>query len=104
MRSNGNLMLGITIVVVGVLFFLEARGMFGNAFSEYWPGLLILLGAVSWATQGRKPSFANLVVIGLGIIFLLGNWNAMQFGWPLLIIIVGINLVIGPKGRDKFLR
>jgi hypothetical protein len=107
MRSNGNLMLGISIVLIGVLFFLNAQGNFDGAFVEYWPVLLIVLGFVSWITQGRKPSSANVIIVTIGVILLIGKlnrWNATEFLWPVLFILIGINLAIGPKVRDKFLR
>ncbi|MBT3996197.1 MAG: hypothetical protein HOF01_10410 [Chloroflexi bacterium] len=107
MASTGNLILGISIIVVGVLLGLEAAGKLGADVRKFWPALLILIGLVSWATQGKKPSFANVIVITLGIILLLGNLNGLNgfgFLWPALFILTGLNLALGPKFRDKFLR
>lgn len=109
MRSNGNLMLGISIIFFGVVFFLEATGiLFGiGGFGEFWPALLIVLGVVSWLSHGRKPSIANVMVILLGVAFLGGTlfrWDASKYLWPGLLILIGINLAIGPKVRGKFLR
>ena len=100
-------MLGISITLIGVVFFLEARGTFTGGFGEYWPAILIVLGVVSWLSHGRKPSMGNVIVILLGAAFLAGNlfrWDAREYLWPGLVILIGINLAIGSKTRDKFLR
>lgn len=51
----------------------------------------------------RGPILFPLVLIGLGILFLLSNFNVIQFDfwqfigtwWPLILVIVGLDILIG---------
>ena len=107
MRSNGTLMIGISIIFFGVIFILEARPPIIGGFIQYWPALLIILGAVSWVSHGVKPSTWNLIVILAGVALLSGamfRWAPTELIWPSLLILIGIKLVIGPKVRGKLLR
>lgn len=39
-----NLFWGIVLILIGLLFFLQAQGIIGNVFRYFWPLMLILLG------------------------------------------------------------
>ena len=105
--SNGNVMLGVSIIVIGVLFYLEGRNEFVAEFGKYWSVLLIFLGGVSWATQGRKPSFSNLLVITMGVLFPIGTLYRLdprQMFWAAMFIFIGLKLTFRPRVRSKYLR
>jgi len=56
---RGNLFWGVILIVLGVLFFLQARGLIRDVMGWFWPVLLILLGL--WVLAGRfLPRFAGL--------------------------------------------
>ena len=48
---RGNMFWGVVLIVLGVLFFLQARGLIGDVMGWFWPVLLILLGI--WVIGGR---------------------------------------------------
>ena len=75
-----------------------------------WPfvapaGLLLIVFAVVF---GVFESLANLFLLGLGFLFLLANFDVIDYGsiwkfWPVLIIVIGVKLVFehAAAGRAK---
>jgi len=53
---RGNIFWGMILIILGVLFFLQARGLIADVLGWFWPVLLILLGL--WVLAGRfLPGF-----------------------------------------------
>ncbi|MCX6066436.1 MAG: hypothetical protein NT121_11890 [Chloroflexi bacterium] len=48
---RGNIFWGMALIVLGALFFLQARGLVTDVLGWFWPVLLIMLGA--WVMAGR---------------------------------------------------
>jgi hypothetical protein len=48
---RGNLFWGVILIVLGVLFFLQARGLISDVLGWFWPFFLILMGL--WVLGGR---------------------------------------------------
>ncbi len=102
--STGNLQLGISIVAIGVIMFLQSTGRLSHEVIQYWPVLIIALGLVSWTTNGKRPSTGTVLVLVVGGIFLAGqlmNATFSQAIWPSIVIITGINLAIGGSKRQN---
>lgn len=58
----------------------------------------------------RGMIIGGLIVLGIGLVFLLGNLGVIPHvgeTWPLILVVVGVALLIGaivkkePKGKDK---
>ncbi|WP_424766342.1 cell wall-active antibiotics response protein LiaF [Paenibacillus sp. sgz302251] len=115
---NGNflnrLFTGLIIIAVGVVFLLRQMGHvtidIGDIISTYWPVILIIVGIKGLLTgrsHGSGSGWWGAIVLLIGFVFLGRNlgWFAWSLGdiisyiWPVIIIIVGINLIWRPKSR-----
>jgi hypothetical protein len=120
---SGRLLVGLVIVVIGVLLLLNNLGIgvevnVGNLLRTYWPVIPLILG-LNWLflsfgsskqDEGKKIYFSwgqfitALIVLFIGLFFLGRNlgffgdidtrifWNTL---WPIILILIGINLLRG---------
>lgn len=95
---------GILLIVFGALFLADQLGAisFGQAFSTWWPVLLVLAGVLSLVERPGSP-FMPVILIMAGAVLLLSNLGYLHIGsvwrlWPLLLIAVGLNIVFGGGG------
>lgn len=54
--------------------------------------------------ESRNGSIiGGLILLGLGILFLLNNWDILDFeeSWPLILVIIGIGLIIKASTGSK---
>jgi cell wall-active antibiotic response 4TMS protein YvqF len=101
----GRLLLGLTVVALGVLFLLDSadRVDAGRAIDDFWPVLLVAAGVLTLAE--RPPSLVRgwLLVAGGGLLLLFTanvlDESAWDFVWPALIILVGLVIVARWTGR-----
>jgi predicted membrane protein len=95
----GAVIFGLIVVTLGVLFLLDTTGAAKAVFTDYWPVVLLLLGA--WFTvQERGRGFFGPIVFLLGVGFLLQNLDVIGQGWigrywPVAIIVFGVVIVRG---------
>ena len=104
MRTNGNLAVGIILIALGILFLLDSLDVVTDNIHTYWPVILIAIGSLGWLSQGPRPSFGNVLAIALGVLFLIANLSdTIEFRelWPVLIILIGINIVLRPRSSRK---
>jgi predicted membrane protein len=101
----GRLMLGLTIVALGVLYLLDAAGVLDarKAIDQWWPALLVAAGLLTLAE--RPPSVVRgsiLTGLGAGLLLFttdLVEGNAWDYLWPALLILVGMAIVARWTGR-----
>lgn len=100
-KHNQNSWVGITLIIVGVLFLLDKFTAlnFGGLLSDLWPAIFIIIGLIKLKGQDRG---AGLVFILIGTIFLLVTLGSIEFSnilrlWPLILIFIGISMIF--KGR-----
>ncbi|WP_138754823.1 cell wall-active antibiotics response protein LiaF [Paenibacillus sinopodophylli] len=117
---NGNfanrLFTGLVIIAVGVLFLLRQTGHvtfnIGDMISTYWPVILIIVGIrglLSSRTHGSGSSWWGAIVLLIGVVFLgrsleLFSWSIGDIApyiWPVVVILVGINLIWRPKSKRQ---
>lgn len=104
--STPQLILGVMIIAVGVLFLLDNLGyLYAGDYLQYWPLLLVAYGVAKVASPSGRGwgAFVGLV----GILLLLRNLDVMYFRiwdfWPVLLIFLGGLMlyrgVLRPGGR-----
>ncbi|MDP6666947.1 MAG: hypothetical protein QF357_06065, partial [Dehalococcoidia bacterium] len=101
MRISGPI-IGLVIALVGaaILFDNLDSSSNNNIPGDYWPVLLIVLGAWGWLGHGFRPGFGSVLLMTLGAIFLAQNLvDDTSIGdlWPILAIALGVSIVLGPK-------
>lgn len=85
--------IGMILVILGGIFLPDQIDVLtGDAFSRYWPVLLIVLG-VGHLTRERRGGVPWLIVVG-GIM-LLHTLDILRLGdsWPLFIVAAGLGWV-----------
>ena len=104
MRKIGNTLWGIVLVVIGVILTLNALEITNiNLFFEGWWTLLIIIPSAI-ELIARENKFWSAVWLVIGILLLLLCRDILDFNliWkltiPVLIILLGINLIF----KDKF--
>jgi hypothetical protein len=102
-RHDGRIVAGLILVGVGAMLLLRNTGyaMFPSWLFS-WPMILILVGIYS----GIKHNFSNstwVILIAVGGFFLteriVPGMYLRPYFWPGLIILIGLLLLLRPKGR-----
>jgi hypothetical protein len=102
-RNNSSIALGVSLIVVGLVFFAVTQGMFGLDWGNIWPvfpmlgGLLLLIFASSLRDRGRRAGLvlAGTIPLLLGMFFLattmgIVSWSDQGVLWPIYPLIAGL--------------
>jgi predicted membrane protein len=99
-RSVPQLIFGLIIVTLGVLWTLDSLGIAdAEYYIRYWPSALIALGAAKlWHVhRGRGSAFGGVVLIIIGSVLLLDDLVPASIDlfdlWPLLLVLLGSSLI-----------
>ncbi len=99
LRLTPQLVLGLLVIVVGVIFSLENLGyIYADEFLRFWPLGLIVLGAVKFAqAEGTPGRIAGFFFLFVGVVLLLDSLTGIEFDpfryWPLILVFIGGLLV-----------
>ena len=94
-RAFGQVVVGLLVVAMGVLFLLDNLGYVGLRHAlSFWPIAFIVAGASMLVSQEqRNGHVSGLILIGVGLVLLLKHlgffyisWNMV---WPVLLILAG---------------
>ena len=105
---NPRILIGLAIILIGILAILANLGLGENInLWDYWPVILIVIGlSLLLQPSPYRNSFPGLVFLIIGLLFLLGNFDIINFGfnllWPIIIILIGIGILrhgMGVSGR-----
>ncbi|MCK3686324.1 DUF5668 domain-containing protein [Maribellus sp. YY47] len=104
--SNKRVYFGLFMIAIGVLWIMERLGWISDSWNNIlisWQMLLVGIGVFS-LIGGNKTTGTVLIVIG-GF-FLLPEMmtipkNLREIGWPMLIIIIGVVLLVTHFGRPN---
>jgi len=104
-RDLGRLLLGLTVVTIGVLFLLDAGGVLnaGKAIGHWWP-LVIVAGGVLTLAERPPAVVRGTILTGIGVVLLLFTTDllhksAWNYLWPALVVIAGLVIVL--RWRDR---
>lgn len=101
---------GLILFVLGVLVLLQVTGVYNFGLS-FWPVVLMLLGVVilwesishgliSWILLGLGMWVGGIGLFGIlsnaGVTALTGS-DIARYGWPLLLVAVGLAILIGDR-------
>lgn len=107
MRKIRNLIWGIVLVAVGIIWALNICGFtdINIFFKGWWTLFIIVPCTVGLITERDK--FGNLIGLGIGVILLLGTRDILPFDllWKLLIpaviVLIGLRLIFKDLFRKK---
>ncbi len=96
---------GVLLVVLGGLFLADQLGALhiSEVFHTWWPAILVVAGILNLIERPAAP-FGPLVLLTIGTALLLANLHVVQMGsvwklWPLVLIALGLNILIGHRGK-----
>lgn len=106
------LVLGLFIVVIGVLFTLDNMGVLSvDPYWRYWPSGLVVVGLLKlWqARGGLEGSFAGLLFVVVGGLLLFGEFADVHVNvwglWPILLVFIGASMILrGVQGGRQVAR
>ena len=107
-QKRKKLALGVIVIVAGILLLIEKTGFLPFEIQHYifsWPMLLIAIGVVSFfSSESRTP---GTILILIGGVFLLSrifelSFNVMHLGWPLILIIIGVLILVKRSPGNMF--
>jgi hypothetical protein len=107
---NTSLLLGVSLVLVGLIFLAATSGLAGLNWSNIWPALVILLGVepitraildpeVNELRRGRLVAEGSFLLMLGGYFFTITlgafSWSQQATQWPVYLMIIGIAAIIG---------
>lgn len=99
-RRISRLIGGAVLLLVGALLVLQNLGVLqAGSLSDYWPMLLVWIGATRlFAPTRRGHAASGAVILGLGIFFQLDRlgWIGYPFSqlWPVFLVAGGTVLIL----------
>ena len=103
-RFTGRLVAGLVIIVVGVVFLLDALNVPGmgdvwRVMRDNWPVILILVGVVKlFDACCTRDRVTGSIWVLIGALLLANNYGAITFNiwrlfWPAMIILIGASML-----------
>ena len=101
----GRMLLGGVVVTLGVLVLLDAAGQVdaGKAISNWWPVVVIAIGALQ-LVEGRRSKSGPLILIAIGTVLLLFATDAVgdngrDYVWAIVLILAGLLILSHWRGK-----
>jgi hypothetical protein len=102
----GRLLLGLTVLTLGVLFLLDSAGTLDadRAIDDWWPLVIVAAGAFTLAERPAS-TVRGALFIGAGVVLLLFSTGVLEesawdYVWPGLMILAGLAIVARWHGRS----
>lgn len=111
-NKSGKVIAGLIILIAGILLLVRQLGYFVPVWIFTWPMLLIIIGLAS-GIKHKFKSVGWVFMVAIGSLFLADKiepgFQITQYGWPVLIIFIGIWLIFGrsrnhtcgPRGGNR---
>lgn len=93
---------GGLLVVIGLLFLSANLGAIPEVnIVRLWPLILVVIGCGKLAVPDEDGRWGGIVLILIAGIFLLHNYRVYRLHdtWPLFIVIAGLSVMFGSRGR-----
>lgn len=108
-QTIGNVLIGVTIMLLGVMIVLDRAGVITRFhYSAFWGILLIAIGLVKLSYRSETGQRQGGWWVFFGVWMLLNETRAWRFhdSWPLLLVAIGINvmwkeLVQRPRAHER---
>lgn len=102
--ATGKLVLGITILLIGVLFTIDNLGFdVPSSIWKLWPVVLVAIGLSNVLRTGPSGKVSGWVLLAVGAVLLLRNFGWLPFRisqlWPVVLVIIGVRMVLAASGR-----
>lgn len=98
--KRGNVFTGALLIVLGSLFLLDQLDVadFGEAFADWWPLIIIAVGAGKFLDRDRRSSGLWLIGVGSWLLVTHLGLFGLTWGtsWPILLILVGGGMLLQP--------
>lgn len=105
---SARLIIGLIVIGVGMLFFLQTMGLANvQGVWRYWPAAFVAIGLVKVFTPGGVSGrvFGGIITL-FGSLLLLDRMGYLHFSfnqvWPLVLVFVGIAIVWRALSGDRF--
>jgi predicted membrane protein len=107
---NTRIVIGLLIIAAGILLLMKSLG-FGTDYNvgDFWPVILIVIGLGKiLQPKAYRQLYWGLVITAIGTLFLLNNLAYIRFWfddlWPILLILLGIEILRCGVFKHKFIR
>lgn len=107
-RITPQLVLGIALMLLGLIFVLDNLGIiYKGDYLQYWPVLLIALGGIKFAqSQGAPGRAGGLLIAAIGVLLLMRSLDFIYFRfwdffWPVLLISIGVSMLLRAWSRYR---
>ena len=99
MRMSQGMLIGVALIVVGIVLFIDNIGIFPFNVSAFWPLAIVAYGAAGLHRSRNEASMVwSVTAMVAGVLLVLGNLNILHvtFGtlWPLVLIASGCIMLI----------
>lgn len=99
MKKIGNVLWGIVLIIIGVIFGLNAIGVTNiNIFFDGWWTLFIIIPSIIELIKGEDRTWC-LIWLGIGIVLLLGAQDIISFAllgkliFPTILVVIGASII-----------
>jgi hypothetical protein len=102
-RVAGRVIIGLTLIAVGMIFMLDNLGYVdAGEFWRWWPVVLIGIGigqVIQEPLPGQPRQGVWMIVIGLWLLVSMLELFGLDFGnsWPLLIVAAGLTMIFNAR-------
>ncbi len=103
-RSNGGIIAGSILILVGLLALLGQFFSGAGFWGSFWPFIIIGLGALFFLGMflGGKPAaglaIPGSIIVSIGLMMFLQNladyWESWSYSWTLILIAIGLGIFI----------
>ena len=107
MKKFNNLLWGIVLIIIGIVFALNALGITNiDIFFDGWWALFIIVPCIIRIIKGEEIT-GNIFGIILGVFLILCAQDVLEFslvwklGVPVIIVLIGIKLITGNLFQNK---
>ena len=102
--KKGNLWAGLVLIAVGALLVSRQFGVYYPEWIFSWEMIVVVIGILVGMKSGFRD-YGWAIIIGIGLIFLFDDifqeMPVHQYGWPILIIAVGVFVLMPGLGSKR---